>query len=59
VRIAVPEGHDIGPGQLLHRVSDALAGRVSPYPLPHDGIKVSFEPESAPARVQADKDPSQ
>jgi hypothetical protein len=45
VRINVPQGHQIGPGQLLCRVADGLNARVvSPDPLPYDGIHVTFEP---------------
>lgn len=41
--VRCPEGHDIGPGQLALRVSDALRGRVAQYPLAYDGLKVSFQ----------------
>ncbi len=49
VQITVSEGHNIGPGQLLGRVSDGLNARVvAPFPIPYDGIKVTFEAAAKP-----------
>ena len=45
LEVEVPEGHDIGHGQLLARLTDALkGGPVSPYPLRYVSARTSFRP---------------